>query len=258
MKKLGFALGAGGSRGVAHVGFLKAMQEEGITPDYVAGCSMGSVVGAAYCAGMTIEEMKKAVEKLRILDLIMPSAKRGGIFDTKRIRKLLEGYIGDIEFSDLKIPYRCIAVDLITQEVVDFHEGKVLDGIVASSCIPGIFKPVVLGEKRLVDGGVLQRVPYKTVKNMGADVVVCVDVLGWRECKKEVSTTIGTLLEVFDVMDNARTKAGKERDEGLFDVWIEPDLEDMSPYSCKRTAFAIEQGYLAGKAYAKKIKDLLK
>ena len=258
-KKLGFALGAGGSRGVAHIGFLKAMEEEGITPDYIAGCSMGSVVGAAYASGMTIKDMERAVEKLRILDLIIPTSQRGGLFETKRIRKLLERYIGDIEFDDLKIPYRCIAVDMITQSVVEFHEGKVLDGVIASSSIPAVFKPTQKDGMRLVDGGVLERVPYRTAKEMGADVVVAVDVLGWRDCQKEMPTTLGVILEIMDLMDNARTKNNREKGKRkkMYDVWLEPDLGDMNQYSCKKMNWALEKGYEIGKANADKIKKLL-
>ena len=88
-KTLGFALGSGGSRGIAHIGFLAAMEEEKIKPDYIAGCSMGSVVGAAYASGMSIADMKKAAMKLRLLDLIAPASGKGGLFDTRKIRKLL-------------------------------------------------------------------------------------------------------------------------------------------------------------------------
>ena len=99
MKKLGLALGAGGSRGVAHIGFLKALEEEGIKPDYICGCSMGSVVGAAYSSGMSPKDMWLAVTKLRILDLISPSKQRGGLFGTKKMRQQLLNNIGDITFD---------------------------------------------------------------------------------------------------------------------------------------------------------------
>ncbi len=257
-KKLGFALGAGGSRGVAHIGFLRAMEEAGIKPDYIAGCSMGSIIGAAYARGMSLDNMQKAVHKLRLLDIIAPTGKRGGLFEPKKIRKLLERYLGDPDFSDLKIPYRCIAVDMVTQSVVEFSEGKVLDGVIASSCIPAIFKPIERNGMRLVDGGILDRVPYKTVKEMGADVVVAVDVLGWRDCSEKMPTTLGVLLETVDLMDNARTKMKKERDKDMYDFWLEPELGNMSQYSLKQVAFAYEKGYEMGKAYAKKIKWALR
>ena len=257
-KTLGFALGAGGSRGVAHIGFLRAMEEEGITPDYIAGCSMGSVIGAAYASGMSLEDIEKAVLKLRLLDVIAPTGKRGGLFDTRKIRKLLVRYIGDIEFSDTKIPYRCIAVDMIKQEVVEFSKGNLLDAVVASSSIPAIFKPTEKDGMRLVDGGILERVPYKTVKRMGADKVVAVDVLGWRNCSEKMPSTIGVLLEMIDIMDNARTKGKKEKDKSVYDLWIEPELENMSPYSVKRMDFAIQKGYDIGKAHVSAIKKLIK
>jgi len=255
-KKLGFALGAGGSRGVAHVGFLKAMEEEGIRPDFITGCSMGSVIGATYASGMSIEEMEKAVFKLRLLDLIAPTGKRGGLFETRKIRKLLERYIGNPDFSDLKIPFRCIAVDMISQEVVEFAQGKVLDGVVASSSIPAIFKPTEREGMRLVDGGILERVPYRYAKNMGAEVVVAVDVLGWRTGQEKMPSTLGVLLEMIDIMDNERTRRQKERDTDKYDLWLEPELGDMSPYSFKQFTFARDKGYEIGKRYAQEIKKL--
>ena len=235
-KTLGFALGAGGSRGVAHIGFLKAMEEAGIKPDYIAGCSMGSVVGAAYAAGVSTELMFKAVRKLRLLDLVAPGS-RGGLFDMRKARKLMEKYIGDIEFSDLKIPFRCVAVDMVSQEVIEFSEGKLLDAVIASSSIPSIFKPVEKGNMRLIDGGILERVPYKRVKDMGADKVVAVDVLGWRDCSETMPTTLGVLLETIDLMDNHRTRRSHEHDKKMINFWLEPELGNMSQYSFKHFDF---------------------
>lgn len=257
-KKLGFALGAGGSRGVAHIGFLKAMEENGIIPDYIAGCSMGSVVGAAYAAGVDLDYMKNAVFKLRMLDLIAPTGRRGGLFDTRKIRKLLEKHIGDIDFADLKIPFRCIAADMVTQKLVEFSEGKVLDGVVASSCIPAVFQPIERDGMRLIDGGVIHRVPYGEVRNMGADVVVAVDVLGELDCSEMMPTTLGVLIETLDLMDNLRTQACKKRDKRLYDFWIEPQLGKMSQFSLKQIVFAYDKGYEIGCENAEKIKKALK
>ncbi len=258
MKKLGLALGAGGSRGVAHVGFLQALEEAGITPDYITGCSMGSVVGGAYAAGVPLEKIKSVVLKLRLLDLIGPTRQKGGLFASKKIWKLLERHIGDITFDELKIPFRCIAVDMITQQTVEFSEGSVLDAIVASSTIPAIFHPMHKDGMRLIDGGVLERVPALRVKELGADVVVAVDVLGWRNASEECPGTLGVLLEMVDIMDNHRTKAYRERHEKSIDFWLEPDLGDMSQHSLKQVQFAYEKGYELGKANAKAIQKALK
>lgn len=257
-KKLGFALGSGGSRGVAHIGFLKAMEEAHIKPDFIAGCSMGSVVGAAYASGFPIDKMEEAVKKLRLLDLVAPTGKRGGLFDTKKVRKLLEKYIGDIEFSDLKIPFHCVAVDMISQRVVEFSEGRLLDAVIASSSIPSVFCPMEKDGMRLIDGGLLERVPFMQVKDMGADVVVAVDVLGQRSTKEKCPTTLGVLLEAIDIADNVRTRIRRQTYADQIDFWIEPELGDMSQYVVKNLAFAAEQGYDIGKKYAKEIKAKLK
>ena len=257
MKKLGLALGAGGSRGVAHVGFLQALEEAGIKPDYITGCSMGSVVGGAYAAGVPLEKIKSAVLRLRLLDLIGPTRQKGGLFASKKIWKLLQRHIGDITFDDLKIPFRCIAVDMITQQTVEFSKGSLLDAIVASSTIPAIFHPMHKDGMRLIDGGVLERVPALRVKELGAEVVVAVDVLGWRDASEECPGTLGVLLEMIDIMDNHRTKLYKERNEKEIDFWLEPDLGDMSQHSLKQVQFAYDKGYELGKANIKAIQKAL-
>ena len=256
-KKLGFALGSGGSRGVAHIGFLQAMEEAGIKPDYISGCSMGSVVGSAYAAGMSLESMRHATVSLRFFDLLDLTHKPGGLMDTRKIRRLLERHVGDVTFEDLKIPFTCVAVDMLTQRVVQFDEGSVLDAVVASSCIPTIFKPQERDGMRLVDGGILTRVPVEEVRNMGADVVVAVDVLGERFCKDKCPNAIVVLTEVVDIMDNYRTRRYKLEHKDSYDLWLEPELGDMSQYSFRRLNFAYEQGYKIGKENAEKILKLI-
>ncbi len=257
-KTLGFALGAGGSRGVAHVGFLQAMEEAGLRPDYVVGCSMGSVVGGAYCAGMPLEKMKEAIFNLRLLDLIAPTRQRGGLFGTQKIRKLLEKYIGNPSFDDLQIPFRCIAVDMVSQTTVEFSKGNVIEGITASSTIPMVFKPTEKDGMRLIDGGVLDRVPYREVKAMGADIVVAVDVLGRLDCSKKMPSTLGVLMETIDLICNIRSQMKHEQDKDMIDFWLEPDLGDMSQFTFKQFEFACERGYEIGKAHARKIKRAVK
>ena len=256
-KKLGFALGCGGSRGVAHIGFLQAMEEAGIRPDYIAGCSMGAVVGGAYAAGMTPAEMKEAVCRLRPLDLIDVTVRPGGLFDVRKMRKVLGKYFGDVTFEDLKIPFRCVASDMIGQSVVTLSEGNVADAVTASSCIPALFKPVETGEMRLVDGGILERVPAQTVREMGADKVVAVDVLGRREHGKKTYNALRVLIEVVDILSTRI--AGYRREEGkkYIDLWLEPELGEMSEYSFRHFEEAYESGYETGRAHAEEIAALI-
>ena len=258
MKKLGLALGAGGSRGVAHIGFLKALDEEGVKADYIVGASMGSVVGGAYAAGVSVDTMRDAVFSLRLLDLITPAKQKGGVFGNAKMRAQIVKHIGDITFEDLKLPFHCVAVDMVKQEVVEFTEGSVADAIVASSSIPAVFPPVVMDDKRLIDGGVLERVPAMRVKKMGADVVVAVDVLGWRNASEKVPGPLGVSFETFDIMDNHRTKAYHTKHKKHIDFWLEPDLGDMSQYSLKQIKEAYQKGYELGKANVKAIQEALK
>ncbi len=257
MKKLGLALGSGGSRGVAHIGFLKALEEAALRPDYIAGSSMGAVVGAAFASGMKTDDVWQGVEKLRLFNLISPTRQRGGLFSTRKMRGLLQKHLGDKSFQDLEIPFCCVAVDMVTQKVVEFKEGSLVDAVIASSSIPAVFHPFVKEGMRLVDGGILERVPVQQVKAMGADVVIAVDVLGQRQFQEKSPRVLGTLLEVIDLMDNYRTRRRRRENADVIDMWLEPDLGDMNQYDLKKLQFAYERGYALGVENLPKIKDLL-
>ena len=259
MKKLGFALGAGGSRGCAHLGFLKAMEEEGIYPDFIAGTSMGAVVGACYASGFTPDFMIEEVKKLKfreIFDLSLRPIGNGALLRSKKIKKKLSKYISSKSFDQLKIPFKCVATDLISGKAVTLGDDKnVCNCVVASSSIPSIFKPVKMDGKLLVDGGVTCRVPIETVREMGAQVVVAVDVLGKiRSCDKKYNV-FGVLMRMFDIADCELTKY--KLPTKCPDIFIEPDLDDMNQYKFKDIEFAIERGYQTGKKYAQDIKSLI-
>ena len=261
LKKLGFALGAGGSRGVAHIGFLKAMEEEGIKPDFIAGTSMGSVVGACYARGLTIDKMQRIVKELKfsdIFDLSLNPISNGALLRSQKMRKQLEKYLGNATFADLEIPFSCVATDMITGKSVVLcdKEEEVCTSVVASSSIPSIFKPVQMKGMVLIDGGVFCRVPVNEVRDMGADVVVAVDVLGGlKNCDKKYNV-FTVMSRLFEISDCEMVKYKKK--EQNYDLYIEPDLGDMNQYKFKEIDFAIQKGYETGKAYAQKVKDLIK
>ncbi len=257
-KTLGLALGSGGSRGVAHIGFLRGLEEVGVKPDFITGTSMGAVVGAGYAAGLTVEKMKEAALSLRILDLITFTGRRGGVSGTKKIRELLIKYIGDITFDDLKIPFRCYAVDMISQKLIEFSKGSVVDAVVASASIPVVFHPYEKDGMRLIDGGVLERVPVSQVKKMGADIVVGVDVLGHRDASEDSPNVLKILIETIDIMDNYRTERRKDDFKDIIDFWLEPELGSMSQYDLRQIEFAYEKGYELGKNNANDIRKALK
>ena len=262
-KKLGLALGAGGARGVAHVGFLQALTEAGIAADYVTGCSMGSIVGACYCAGISMETIRSVLTTLRLSRIasLNPNMLRAcGLFRLNKARKLLEDYIGaETTFADLSIPFRCIATDLMSGRTVCFSEGNVIDAVIASSSVPGAFSPVQKDGMVLVDGGVIERVPVREVKEMGAEVIVAVDVLGdlVEAVSEPPSNLIETFLRYIDVIDTRVTMSKRVSRSEEIDLWLEPDLGEMDQYEVKDLPFAYQKGYELGVANAGKIAALI-
>ena len=260
-KTLGLALGSGGSRGVAHVGFLEALEEEGIKPDYISGCSMGAVVGGCYASGLSVAEMKETVLALRmrdILDVTPAVITKMSILRGRKVLDLLIKHLRVENIEDMQIPFKCVATELHSGELHVFSSGNAAKAIQASSCIPTVFRPVQIDGKMFVDGGCLCRLPIKTVKEMGADVVVAVDVLkNTEETVDDVNNILSMVLRVFDIMDANQTKLRRETETGLCDLLIEPEIKGMSQYVIKDLNFAYEEGYKAGKANAEKIKELL-
>lgn len=259
-KKLGFALGAGGSRGVAHIGFLKAMEENDIAADFVAGTSMGSVVGACYAAGYSADFMWQEIRKLSmadIFDLSFNPIANGALLKAQKMRKKLATYFQETPtFDKLKIPFKCVAVNLVDGQLKIFEDKEnIAEGIAASSSIPGIFKPYKKDDMLLVDGGVKCRVPMAQVREMGAEVVVAVDVLGDIKPLNKRYNLISLLLRTFDVMDGDLSKESAKAQKP--DLYLQPDLGDMVQYKFKDIDMAYEQGYKIGTENADKIKKLI-
>ncbi|MBE5750740.1 MAG: hypothetical protein E7346_07790 [Clostridiales bacterium] len=259
-KKLGLVLGAGGSRGVAHIGFIRALEETGIKPDYITGSSMGSVVGGCYAVGLTPDQMEKEVGELKLselLDISMNPFGNAALLRSKKMRTKLKKYLKNYTFNQTKIPFRCVAVDILTGKTKVFlGDELLLDGVSASSSIPGIFKPVQIGDMSLVDGGVNTRLPIEEVREMGADVVVAVDVLGDIRPTVKKHHIVSLMMRVGEIYDAELTKYKVMAQKP--DLYLTPDLGDMSQYKLSGIDNAIKSGYELGKEYAKKIKQLLK
>ncbi|MBO4323534.1 MAG: patatin-like phospholipase family protein, partial [Clostridia bacterium] len=252
-KKLGLVLGSGGARGIAHVGFLQALDENGIKPGCIAGCSMGSVVGGLYSKGMKPEEMLSVVKKLKptdVIDLSVSGFLAKSILKTEKMKKLLEKLFGGVKFKDLKTQFSCNAFDIVGGEPVWFNKKncpdlEVSEAVRASSSIPIVFQPLETPDKKiLIDGGVRIRMPIEAVKTMGADVIVGVDVLGkLRETFKD-KNIIDRSLRIIDAMDWAQTKKRYEKEK--YDLLLMPDLGEMSQYVVKDLLFVYEKGYELG------------
>jgi NTE family protein len=179
-KKIGYALGGGAARGLAHIGVLKVLEEYKVSPDIIAGTSMGAVIGALYASGLKAGDIEQIALQLRWKRLALPTDMRlplGGLTQGKRVISLLQSILGDLEFSQLNYDFACVTTDIINGEQVVLHEGSVIDAVRASISIPGIFAPVMLDGKYLVDGGLVNEVPVSVCRVMGAGYVIGVNVL---------------------------------------------------------------------------------
>jgi len=176
--KIGLALGSGSARGWAHIGVIQALEESGINVDYVAGTSIGALVGAAYAAG-NIDVLRDIALQLNwkqilyFFDIVFP---KSGLIDGKKIADFIRNNIQERNIEELSLPFRAVSTDLATGCEVVIHEGDIVDAIRVSISIPGIFTPVTRNGLYLVDGGLVNPVPVSTVREMGADFVIAVDL----------------------------------------------------------------------------------
>lgn len=260
-KKIGLALGAGGSRGVCHIGVLKALEEEGIIPDVICGCSMGAVVGACYAKGMPLDRMMNSVSKLKAIKFVDLSAvplTNLAFFRGNKLHRILLANIGGITFDKLKIKFSCIASDVFSGKVITFKEGNVCDAVRASSSIPILFPPVKKDGYFLIDGGVLCRVPTVQTKEMGADAVIAVDALvNTKERMTDIKNVFTLTTRIFDIMDHNGSEMKKKIVGQENEVWIEPEMKGLNQYEVKNFQQAFEEGYAATKAKMKDIKKLI-
>ena len=177
--RIGLALGSGASRGWAHIGAIRALEERGVKPDIICGTSIGALVGAFYAAN-ELDQLEKWVTSLawttvlRLMDITW----RGGLIRGERLFTLFRTNFPDRDISELAIPYGAVATELASGREIWLREGKVLDAARASCAMPGLFTPVVRNDSVLVDGGLVNPVPVSMCRALGADLVIAVD-LSW-------------------------------------------------------------------------------
>ncbi len=173
--RVGLALSGGGAKGIAHVGVLKVLEEARIPVHVLAGSSMGGVVAAVYAAGRTATELERLVRSLRLLDIVQRDHTGLGLLGQDKIAgQLGEALGGDPTFDQLKRELALVAVDLETGEEVVIREGSVVEGVLATTALPAIFPPVRWRDRLLIDGGVLNPVPFDVVRDLEVDRVVAV------------------------------------------------------------------------------------
>jgi NTE family protein len=194
--KVGLALGSGSARGWAHIGVIQALTEAGIQVDYIAGTSMGALVGAVFASGniATLKEVALQLDWKQILhffDVVFP---RSGLIDGKKVTDFMRNHVQRKNIEELRLPFSAVSTDLVTGQEVVIKEGDVIEAVRASISIPGIFTPVRKDSMILVDGGLVNPVPVSVVRSMGADFVIAVDLnkglVGQKGNKKNYDTKL--------------------------------------------------------------------
>ena len=178
--KIGYALGGGAARGLSHIGVLKVLHEHGISPDIIIGTSIGAIIGALYAGGYEpseIEQLALGLDWKKLVYLFDMTLPLSGLLQGKRVVSLLRSILGNLTFPELRCDFACVATDIINGEQVVLRDGSLIEAVRASISIPGIFTPVAIKGRYLVDGGLINAVPVSVCREMGADYVIGVNVV---------------------------------------------------------------------------------
>jgi NTE family protein len=237
-RKLGLALGGGGARGLAHIGVLKVLEEEGLAAEFVAGTSVGSLIGALYCCGYTWRQLHELARSTNWHDLVNFEVPRLGLVDARKLERLVGRLAGGRAIEELPVPFRAVAVDITAGEEVVLAEGPVSRAVRASSSIPGIFEPTPWEGRLLVDGGLLDNVPSTVVRDMGAEVVLAVNLSGERAKSRPPENILDVMIYSLEVLIHGQGLKGT----AAADVPVVPDLEGFSYRNLGRLEEMVERG----------------
>ena len=285
--KVGVVLGGGGAKGASHIGVLKYLEEMGIPVDYVAGTSMGSIIGGFYAMGYSPDELSNIIANMNWSEYIgnkidrpmmaesvrqrnstmvlnvpfslenlfnrensasfisqLPSAYVNNSSLVNLFNDLCVGYQEDMDFNDLPIPFACVATDMITGDEIVLRSGSVPNAMRASMAIPGVFSPVTIGDKVLVDGGLVNNFPADVLREMGADIIIGVEVTSTKDV---TANDLKSLPQVFAQLLINSTSAKRANNRELCNVHIIPDISGYGMLSFTPEAIdtLVGRGYKA-------------
>jgi len=253
-KKVGLALGGGAARGLAHIGVLEVLEEEGIPIDMIAGTSIGALVGAFYSYLLDLERIDKIAREVGVHRLQLFSdfgIPRTGLIRWTRIENRLKKVLGNVDFKDLKIPFACVASDIDSGEEIIFKKGPVWDAVRASATIPGVLALNESFSEHYVDGGVLNPVPVSTVRDMGADFIIAVNVLApGKIMGQHDHNFFAIIMKSMYLMSNRVIETALKQ----ADVVIVPDTNHIGFMDFHKVDEGIKVGKFAAKAHIAEIK----
>lgn len=248
---IGIALSGGAALGMAHVGVLKAIVDNDIRINYISGTSAGAFAAALFAFEVDLNEVRKHAQELRWFNLSGFSLSKYGIVTPEGIGKLIEKLVGKKNVEDAAIPLAMIATDVATGEKVVLREGNLAQAVMASCCIPGIFTPVELKGRMLVDGGLVENVPVSPLVEFGAGSIIAID-LSSRMKLERPSEIIGVIVNSITIGIRSARKIGLKD----VDVVIEPKLDAYKGTDLKKEADLFTEGYRAASDKMDEIKTL--
>lgn len=250
--KIGLALGGGAARGFAHIGVIKALEAQGIVPDIIVGTSAGAVVGALYAAGLNGFELQRLALDMKediVADWSLPDR---GVLKGEALEAFINQKVRGRSLDKLAKPFGAVATDLASGEMVLFRLGNTGRAVRASSAVPGVFQPVEIGGREYVDGGLTSPVPALSVRAMGADFVIAVDISGVAR-RRRPSNTLDVLLQTFAIMGQSISR----HELKAADVVIRPATAAVSSTDFDDRHLAILEGEKAAAAVMPELKAKL-
>lgn len=275
MKKIGLALGGGGAKGFAHIPVLEVFDELGIKPYCITGTSIGAVLGALYASGHSAADIVSMIEQLiaprnasfkeiirnkdafKVFSLIDPhfSFKPQGVIKGEKFLRFLYEQMQASTFKELKIPFKTVATDFWRREQVVFDSGELLPAVRASMAIPYIFTPVLIDDRVLVDGGLMNNVPHDLL-HPKCDLRIAVDIMGDSSTpKNKIPSPVEAIFHTYQVMMDA--VAQEKLANHPVDIYIRPPLMDVEILDFHKAESIYEQGLAAKDDFKRKLEHLL-
>ncbi|WP_413511095.1 patatin-like phospholipase family protein [Myroides odoratus] len=282
--KVGVVLSGGGAKGLAHIGVLKVLEEQGVQVDYITGTSMGAIVGGLYASGYTATELDSIFSSIDATALIrdyiprisksfyekkndeiyalslpfdkfkigLPKAFSRGMYNYNLMNRLLAHVRHVRDFNDLNIPFLCVATNIETGKPVLIDSGYLPQAILASGAFPSLFAPVLIDGTYLIDGGIVNNYPIEQLRALGADIVIGVDVQDGLKSIDEISGAADVLLQIsnYSTINQMKNKIGET------DIYIKPDISGYTVISFEDGKAIIQRGEAAAKVQLEEIKKI--
>ncbi len=282
--KVGLVLSGGGAKGLAHIGVLKIIDSLGVRIDYIAGTSMGAVIGSLYASGYSGKQIDSIFKKVDFDDIIsdnlpraaktfyereneekyaltlpfekfkikLPSAISSGQNNYNLLSRLTLHVCDIDDFSKLPIPFFCIATNIETGQAVILDKGNLAQAVTASSAFPSLFKPIIINNQILIDGGVVNNYPIDELKAKGVDIIIGVDVQDDLASRKDLTSATDILFQInnFRTINEMKLKSKKT------DVYIKPNIDDFSVVSFRRGEEIVKNGEKAAQQNISALKDI--